>query len=39
VLTFFGQDNELKKFASAWDLVRNSLKIEEPKPTPKPTPK
>ncbi len=39
VLTFFGPDNELKKFASAWDLVRNSLKIEEPKPTPKPTPK
>ena len=38
VLTFFGPDKELKKFASAWDLVRNSLKIEEMKPTPKPTP-
>jgi len=38
VLTFFGPDKELKKFASAWDLVRNSLKIEEMKPTPKSTP-
>jgi hypothetical protein len=38
VLTFFGPDKELKKFASAWDLVRNSLKIEEIKATPKPTP-
>ena len=39
VLTFFGPDKELKKFASAWDLVRNSLQIEEVKPTPKPTSK
>src|SRR5260370_5006650 len=34
VLTFFGPDKELKKFASAWALVRNSLKIEELIPTP-----
>jgi len=39
VLTFFGPDKELKKFASAWNLVRNSLKTVELKSTPKPTPK
>jgi hypothetical protein len=31
VLTYFGPDKELKEFASAWDLVRTSLKIEDPK--------
>lgn len=36
VLTYFGPDKELKQFASAWDLVRNSLKIEDPKAAPKP---
>ena len=41
VLTFFGPDKELKKFASAIDLLRNSVKIEDPKAAPKasPTPK
>ena len=28
MLTYFGPDKELKQFASAWDLVRSSLKIE-----------
>ncbi len=35
VLTFFGPDNDRKKFASTWDTVRNSLKIAETKPAPK----
>jgi hypothetical protein len=50
VLTYFGPDKELKQFASAWDLIRNSIKIEDPKaapppatagsgPAPKPSPK
>ena len=36
VLTYFGPDKELKQFASAWDTVRNSLKVEDPKAAPKP---
>jgi hypothetical protein len=39
VLTYFGPDKELKQFASAWDLVRNTIKIEDPKAVPKPSPK
>jgi hypothetical protein len=39
VLTFFGPDKELKQFVGAWDMVRNSVKIEDPKAPPKPTPK
>src|SRR5436305_2937590 len=39
VLTFFGSDKSLKQATPAWDAVRNSLHIEEIKPTPKPTPK
>jgi len=31
ILTYFGPDKELKQFATAWDLVRNSLKIVDPK--------
>ena len=39
VLTFFGPDADRKKFASSWDMLRNSLKIEEAKPAaPKPSP-
>jgi hypothetical protein len=38
VLTLFGPDRETKQFTSAWDLVRNSLKIEDPKAAPKPSP-
>ena len=36
VLTYFGPDKELKQFAAAWDMVRNSLKIEDPKAATKP---
>ena len=39
VLTLFGPDRDLKQFASAWDLVRTSMKIEEPKPAASPSPK
>jgi hypothetical protein len=39
LLTYFGPDKELKQFASAWDLVRNSIKIEDPKAAPKASPK
>lgn len=39
VLTYFGPDKELKQFASAWDMVRNSVKVEDPKATPKGSPK
>jgi len=39
VLTFFGPDKELKQFVSAFDMVRNSIKVEDPKAAPKPSPK
>ncbi|HEX8844513.1 MAG TPA: hypothetical protein VF791_07705 [Pyrinomonadaceae bacterium] len=39
VITFFGPDKALQKAAPAWEAVRNSLRIEEAKPAPKPTPK
>jgi hypothetical protein len=32
VLTFFGPDKALKKAMAAWDAIRTSLQIEEPKP-------
>jgi hypothetical protein len=32
ILTIFGPDREIKQFTSTWDMVRNSLKIEEKKP-------
>ena len=38
VLTLFGPDRDIKKFAPAWDQVRTSLKIEE-KPAASPSPK
>ena len=34
VLTLFGPDKQLTQNAPAWDLVRNSLKIVDPKATP-----
>jgi hypothetical protein len=37
ILTIFGPDREIKQFTPAWDMVRNSLKIED-KSTPKPSP-
>jgi hypothetical protein len=41
VLTLFGPDPEIKRYAPAWDLVRTTIKIEEPaapaaSPSPKP---
>jgi len=39
VLTFFGPDKALKKAMPAWDAIRTSLQIEEPKPQPQPSPK
>jgi hypothetical protein len=39
VLTFFGPDTAIKKAAPAWDAVRNSLHIEEAKPSQKTVPK
>jgi hypothetical protein len=40
VLTLFGPDKQMKQFAPAWDLVRTSLKVIDPKAaaTPKPSP-
>jgi len=39
IMTYFGPDRDLKMFTPAWDLVRTSLKVEDPKPVAKPTPK
>jgi hypothetical protein len=39
VLTFFGPDKQLKQHIALWDLVRNSIKIEDPKAEPKASPK
>ena len=39
LLTYFGPDKQQKQFANVWDMVRNSIKIEDPKAAPKPTPK
>jgi hypothetical protein len=39
VLTLFGPDSEIKKFAPAWDLFRSSIKIDEPTPAASPSPK
>jgi hypothetical protein len=36
VLTLFGPDKQLKQQAAAWDLVRNSLKVVDPKAKPSP---
>ena len=39
VLTLFGPDKQTKQLAPAWDLVRNSLKVQDPKATPTASPK
>jgi len=36
VLTLFGPDKQLKQHAPVWDLVRNSLKVVDPKAAPSP---
>ena len=40
ILSLFGPDKQLKQLAPAWDLVRTSLKVVDPKATasPKPSP-
>lgn len=38
VLTILGSDRSLKKAAPAWDAIRKSIAIEEPKPAPVKTP-
>ena len=38
VLTLFGPDKQLKQHAPTWDLVRNSLKVVDPKAVPKASP-
>jgi hypothetical protein len=39
VLTIFGPDKEMTKLAPAWDLVRNSIKVFDPKAAPEAAPK
>ena len=39
VLTVFGPDKQTKQLAGAWDLVRTSLKVQDPKATPAASPK
>lgn len=39
VLTIFGPDVQTKQAAPAWDLVRSSLKIEDPNAAPAASPK
>ena len=39
VLTLFGPDKEIQKQTPAWDLVRNSLKVVDPKAAPAASPK
>ena len=38
VLTLFGPDKEMQKQVAAWDLVRNSLKVVDPKAAASPKP-
>ena len=41
VLTYFGPDKQMKQLMPAFDLIRTSLKVVDPKaatPTPKPSP-
>ena len=39
VLTYFGPDKQMKQLLPAWDLIRTTLKVVDPKATPAPTPK
>ena len=39
VLTIFGPDEQTKQVAPAWDLVRSSLKVFDPKAAPAASPK
>lgn len=37
VLTLFGPDAQTKQLSPAWDLIRTSLKVVDPKATPSPS--
>jgi hypothetical protein len=39
VLTLFGPDRQTKQLAPAWDMIRTSLKVVDPKATPAASPK
>lgn len=39
ILTLFGPDKQTKQLAPAWDLVRTSLKVQDPKAVPAASPK
>ena len=39
VLTIFGPDKQMKQLTPAWDLIRTSLKVVDPKAAPAATPK
>ena len=39
VMTYFGPDKQMKQLAPAWDLIRNSLKVVDPKAAPAASPK
>ena len=39
LLNFFSPNTSIKIATPAWDIVRNSIHVEEAKPAPKPTPK
>lgn len=39
VLTIFGPDKQMKQLTPAWDLVRSSLKVVDPKAVPAASPK
>jgi hypothetical protein len=39
VMTLFGPDRDIKKYATAWDMLRTTIKIDEPAPAASPSPK
>lgn len=39
VMTFFGPDKQMKQLTPAWELIRNSLKVVDPKAAPAASPK
>jgi len=39
VLTFFGPDKQIKQLTPAWDVIRNSIQVFDPKAAPSATPK
>ena len=39
VLTYFGPDKQMKQLSPAWDLIRTSLKVVDPKATSSASPK